>query len=81
MRDRKDEMVVGNPFNQLGIPCHDPFLLQGSLTVGAAAVVAGTGMDLQMAAFLAIADVIAKTAGLAVGDAVGSSVLDIRHRM
>lgn len=79
MRDGKDEMVVGNAFNQLRIPCHDPFLLQRSLTVGAAAVVTGTGMDLQMATFLAIADIITKTTGLAVSDTVGSSVLDIRH--
>ena len=81
MRDCKDEMVVGNPLNQLGIPCHDPLLLQRSLTVGTAAVVAGAGMDLQMAAFLAIADIITKTAGLAVDNTVGSSVLDIRYRM
>ena len=66
MRDSKDEMIVGYSFDQLGIPCHNPLLLKRSLTIRTVSVVAGTGMYLQMTTFLTIADVIAKTTGLAV---------------
>lgn len=72
MGDGEDSMVVCDPFNQLRITFHNPFLLHWGLAAWAMAVIAGTGMDLDVPAFFAVALVIAKVPSLAECNAVGS---------
>lgn len=56
----------------------NPEFLKNCLTVRTVAVAAGVGMKVCIAAFFAVADVIAKLSSFTVHDAVGSLFLDIR---
>ena len=81
MRNCKDDMVVGNPFDQFRFAFHDPLFLQRSLAAGAVTVIAGNSMDFRVPAFFTMADVITEQSGFAFTDTVSSLCLLFIYRM
>ena len=71
MRDRKDDVVVSDPFDQFRIAFQFPFLFQMCLAAGTGSAVAGDGVDLGKATVFTVADVIAEFTGLAVHNGRG----------
>ena len=75
MRDGHDDVEIGKVLDQFGAAGLDPFLRLCPLAGGAAAVPAGSIVDLFIAAFWADALCESRTSGLAHHDALGRAFL------
>ena len=78
----EDDVIVGDPFDQFGIPFQFPFLFHGGLAAGAGPVVAGNGMDHGKTAVLTVTGVVPKGTGLAAHNGIrGLFLLHAKRRM